>query len=93
MTQGRTKIGERGWLAALALWAAWGYAGYFLIARVLDEIRAIEWQYAHPGFDWIANQMVYSGQAGFLVTLVLLVGWCAGAYPLVRMSASRRRAR
>jgi hypothetical protein len=90
----KERLGHKvSWLAPLLVWAAWGCAGYVLVARVLEEIRAIQWQYAHPALDWIANQVQLSGQVSFLLTLLLLAVWCAGAYPLYRWTASPRRER
>ena len=93
MIQARKRFGERvPWLAPLVVWGAWACAGYVLMVRALTEVRAIEWQATHPALDWIVHQEV-SGQVGFLVTLVLLAAWCAGAYPLYRWTVSPRRGR
>jgi hypothetical protein len=94
MREGRERL--RGLAARVtppALWAGWAVIGYFLIAQLMREARVIQIQYAHASLDWIANQVEFVGQVGFLLTLAVLAAWCGGAPALVQITVGQRKRR
>ena len=94
MGEGRERLrGLATRVAPPALWGGWAVIGYFLIAQLTGEARFIQAQYAHPPVDWIANQIEFAGQVGFLLTLAGLAAWCAGAPALVQFTIGRRKRR